>query len=135
MNGRAVGAVLAGLLIGALLIAVVLPRFFRQAVYRFVQPSSVAYHSYDPYQLTINESGIDWTTLPFSRRYQVFIGRAADTDQTYGYRLDYSFHPRSAEGQPATSQVRAAWSTSGVTLIEESGQRVFIPQALFTGGR
>ncbi|WP_407572517.1 hypothetical protein [Deinococcus altitudinis] len=128
-------AFLAGVLVAALLLTVVLPRFFQQAVYRSTQPSSVAYHSYDPYSLTINERGINWTTLPPSKRYQLFVGRALDFDHTYGYRLDYSFHSQSTTTQTAIGQVHAVWSASGVTLIEESGQRVFIPQDLFTGGR
>lgn len=119
----------------ALLLTVALPRGLRQTVFRSLQPASVTYHSYDPYQLTIEERGLDWTTFPLSRRQQIFIGRAADLEHSYGYRLDYSFHPRPSAGQSAANQVQVVWSPAGVTLTEKSGQRLFIPQALFTGGR
>lgn len=118
-----------------LVIVVILIRSLQQTVYRSIQPSSVLYHSYDPYLMTVRETGINWNTLPPSRRYQLFIGRAPDPDQAYGYRLDYSFHPQSTAGEIAPGQLRAEWHSAGMTLIEESGQRVFIPQSLLTGGR
>lgn len=118
-----------------LLTAITLPRFFQNAVYSSAQPASVSYHSYDPYLLTVKENGLNWNTLPISRRYQLFIGRASDVSHTYGYRLDYSFHSQSTAEHTAISRLHVAWNATGVTLIEESGQRVFIPQVLFTGGR
>jgi len=132
---RSAVAVLAGLSVAALLLTVLLPRSARQSVFRSLQPDSVAYHSYDPYLLTVEERGLDWTTFPLSRRHQIFIGRAADLDHGYGYRLDYSFHPQLTAEQTDASRVQVVWTTAGVTLTEKSGQRLFIPQTLFTGGR
>lgn len=129
---------LAGLLSAlplACLLTLVLNWPTRQPVFESIQPDTVSYQSFDPYKLVVIEGPMIWTTIPWSRHYQLFIGRATDAEETYGYRTSISFHPTSSDLATHIQQSRVEWDTNGVTFVEASGQRVSIPKELFIGGR
>lgn len=65
--------------------------------------------------------------------YEVWITRAGSPD--YGYVVHHSF---AWEGFDTNATIRACkveWSPAGVTLVEPSGQRLFVPEKLYSKGR
>ncbi len=129
---------LAGLLFAlplACLFTVLLNWPTHHAVFESVQPDTVSYQSFDPYKLVVIEGPMAWTTIPWSRQYHVFVGKAGDDNQAYGHRTSISFHPINADLATHIQQSRVEWDTDGVTFVQASGHRTFIPKRMFIGGR
>ena len=105
------------------------------AVFEAPQPATVNYRSFDPYKLVVLEGPVKWTDLAFPHRYELFVGKAADTGAAYGHRVDFSFHPGNEAIEAHIQHSRVVWDTAGVTFHEASGHRLFIPRRMFVGGR
>jgi hypothetical protein len=99
------------------------------------KPGEVGYDG-AAYYLSVVESDIDWRGFPlnWSRRYYIYVGRESGTP-TYGHVFDYSFHPAGSDLEAHIRQSVVEWSEEGVTFREASGHVMFIPQAMFVGGR
>ena len=98
------------------------------------QPQEVDYKSFDPYSFSVIEGAIDWKDLSFPRRHCLFIGRGTDAP-SYGHYFDYTFHPGSEDIDEYIGRSSVEWSANGLTFIEASGHRLFVPKAMFIGGR
>ena len=82
------------------------------------------------------EGSMDWDGFPFhvSARHSLYIGRECGSP-SYGHVKEYSLHPEPTLLEEHLRKSRAEWSDDGVTFIEASGHRLFIPGAMYRGGR
>jgi len=78
--------------------------------------------------------GMDFHSLPWEPAYEVFVGHGPDTP-SYGHSVRYSFHPGYTNPETHIRSSKVEWSADGVTFIEGTGHRLFIPKAMFVGGR
>ena len=67
------------------------------------------------------------------QRYEIWITRKGSPD--YGYVLHHSFAWTDFDTNKTIRGCRVAWTAEGVTLLEPSGQTVFVPAALYERGR
>lgn len=65
--------------------------------------------------------------------YEVWITRAGSPD--YGYVVHHSFGWQDFDTDKTIRASRVEWSPDGVTLIEPTGQRLFVPEKLYRSGR
>jgi hypothetical protein len=65
--------------------------------------------------------------------YEVWITRAGSPD--YGYVVHHSFAWQSFDTEATIRACKVEWSPDGVTLLEPTGQRLFVPQKLYRSGR
>ena len=110
-----------------------------KVVAQWKQPGTVQYDGLGPYYLSVYESDYDWRGFPLNwqRRYSIYVGRDSGTPN-YGHNLDFTFYPMQADHfdvQTAITNSKTEWQTEGVTFITTAGHRVFIPKAMFIGGR
>ena len=98
------------------------------------QPKDIDYKSFDPYTLSIIEGAIDWNNLSLPRRHYMYVGRGTEAP-SYGHYLDYSFHAGFGDIDAHIGRSTVEWSAEGVTFIESTGHRLFVPKAMFIGGR
>lgn len=85
--------------------------------------------------LTVYESDTDWRGFPLNvqPRYAVYVGRESSTP-SYGHYVDLTFYG-SLESTDSIRQSKVEWSDQGVTLRQPSGHLLFIPKAMYEGGR
>jgi hypothetical protein len=99
------------------------------------QPKEIEYKSFDPYTLSVVEGALDWSRLlSLPHRHYLFIGRGTDAP-SYGHYLDYTFHPSIDDLDAHVRQSQVEWTPEGLTFVEASGHRLFVPKAMFVGGR
>lgn len=67
------------------------------------------------------------------QRYEVWITRAGSPN--YGYVVHHSFGWQDFDTDKTIRASRVEWSADGVTLIEPTGQRLFVPEKLYRSGR
>lgn len=65
--------------------------------------------------------------------YEIWITRAGAPD--YGYVVHHSFAWRGFDTDATIRACKVEWSPAGVTLLEPTGQRLFVPENLYRGGR
>lgn len=65
--------------------------------------------------------------------YEVWITRAGSPD--YGYVVQHSFAWQDFDTNATIRACKVEWSPAGVTLIEPTGQRLFVPEKLYRSGR
>jgi hypothetical protein len=84
--------------------------------------------------LTVFESGRDWRGFPLAVEptYAIYVGRDAGTP-SYGHEMPFQFYGYDVPAEIQASVV--AWSEDGVSFTAPSGHRLFIPKAMFLGGR
>ena len=99
---------------------------FLVEVHHWKQPPTVNYQS-GPYAMTVYETS---PILSPYHQYEVWVG----WDPSYGHATEYGFHTRNANAD-YFEQCRTEWSPEGVTLIEPTGHKLFIPKDAFIGGR
>lgn len=121
-------------LIAGLIITFFMIRPSHNVVAQWPQAANVQYHSFDPYSLSVIETGMDYFILPWHPTYEIFVGRGTSAD-AYGHSVRYSFHPEYTNREAHIRSSKVEWSPDGVTLIEGSGHRLFIPKTMFIGGR
>jgi hypothetical protein len=98
------------------------------------QPKEIDYKSFDPYTVSVIEGAINWGILGTSRRHYLFIGRGTEAP-SYGHYLDYTFHSGFEEVDEYIGRSTVEWKPEGLTFVEASGHRLFVPKAMFIGGR
>jgi hypothetical protein len=67
------------------------------------------------------------------QRYEVWITRRGSPD--YGYVLHHSFAWNDWDTNVTIRACKIEWSTLGVTLLEPTGQSVFVPRKFYEQGR
>ncbi|WP_040887551.1 hypothetical protein [Zavarzinella formosa] len=105
-----------------------------RVVRQWNQPAEISYKSFDPYSLSVIEGSVDWANLSFPRRHQLVIA-VGPGHPTYGHMIDYSFNSGGDDIDEHIGRSRVEWSDDGVTFIEVTGHRLFVPKAMFIGGR
>lgn len=65
--------------------------------------------------------------------YEVWVTRNGSPD--YGYVVHHSFAWQDFDTNATIRACKVEWSPAGVTLLEPTGQRLFIPEKLYRGGR
>jgi len=77
---------------------------------------------------------MDYFIVPWEPTYEIFVGRGTSAP-AYGHSVRYSFHPGYTNREVHIRSSKVEWSPDGVTFIEGSGHRLFIPKPMFVGGR
>lgn len=124
----------------ALVITFFMHRPSMKVIAQWKEPTEIKYDDLGPYYLSVVEDDIDWQAFPFhlGRNYFIYAGRDAGTP-SYGHMIKYSFHPSYPDDpdnlEPFLARAIVTWTAHGVTLELPSGHRLFIPKAMFIGGR
>ena len=124
-------------LVLAFIITFLLHRPSMKVVAHWEQTPGIAYDGHGPYHLSVVEDDLDWRGFPLAvgRNYFIYAGRDSGTP-SHGHMIKYSFHPDGSESiETFLGKAKVLWAPEGVTLELPSGHRLFIPQAMFTGGR
>jgi len=127
---RSVAARVLRLVIGlccVLLIVVLFLLRWPVEVHHWDQPAAVNYKSFDPYAVMVFE--VSPVLSPWVR-YEVWVVN----NPHHGHMTEYGFH-NAAEEPNYFNQCRTEWTPEGVTLIEPTGHKLFIPKDAFIGGR
>lgn len=106
-----------------------------RVVAQWTQPGDIPYDSFGSYSLSIIENTTCYFSTPYAHTYEIFIGRGT-VAPSYGHSVQFSFHPDG--GTDLETHIRNSkveWIPEGVTFIAASGHRLFIPRAMFVGGR
>lgn len=97
----------------------------------FPKPSAVDYGA--DYTLAVVRADRIWNPFDLSWRYEVSVGRTENVG-VYGHVVPFAFgRIESIDAQ--LSHATVTWDDKGVTFGDALGQRLFIPKALFVGGR
>lgn len=130
-------------LLGALFAGVVC---FPIAFFALTRPSLRVVHTwkkdpaalYDgqPVYLTVFESDTNWRGFPLSVRpsHAIYVGRDAGTP-SYGHEMPFEFHGAFGDPDATIKASVVTWSDDGVLFVSPSSHRLFIPTAMFLGGR
>jgi len=120
----------------ALIITFLLHRPSMKVVAQWKQPPDIPYDNGGPYYMSVVESDLDWRGFPLhvERNYFIYVGRDAGTP-SYGHMVKYSFHAFPDGIEQFLQKAIVQWAAEGVTLELQSGHRLFIPKAMFIGGR
>ena len=96
-------------------------------VWHGCQPQTVEYDAGDYCLAVVERRDLRLFVVPYvDHHHEIWIGRGPQP--SYGYAVDHSFHG-DIDGSSAE------WAEDGVTFVEPSGQRLFVPADAFTGGR
>jgi hypothetical protein len=88
----------------------------------------------DPsYCLRVAEGSKSYSLVASEQRYEIWITRRATPD--HGYIVDHSFAFNDFDSNVTIRASKVEWSPDGVTLIEPTGQRLFVPERLYEGSR
>jgi len=94
----------------------------------------VIFQSCDPsFCLRVAEGITSYGIFSTEQLYEVWITRAGSPD--YGYVVHHSFAWQDFDTNATIRACKVEWSPAGVTLIEPTGQRLFVPQKLYRSGR
>lgn len=128
--GAAIGAVLT--LTCALLISLALFWPSNEVVWRSCQPAALNYDQAS-YCISVVEGDLEPGLLSFERNYSIRIGRG--TEIRAGHFIDYSFEGLGSQRKANIRKSQSTWSPRGVVFTDSFGRRLFVPKALFIGGR
>lgn len=96
-------------------------------VHSWGQPTTINYQSYHPYAVRVFDvSPVLW---PYPQ-YEVLIGQTPD----YGHVTEYGFHNYGHEAN-YFERCKTEWTPEGITLIEPTGHKLFIPKDAFINDR
>ena len=86
--------------------------------------------------LTVFESGADWRGFPLATRptYAIYVGRDVGTPG-YGHEMPFAFYDALGDDDATIKSATVAWNDEGVLFVSPSSHRLFIPKAMFLGGR
>ncbi|MBA7610011.1 hypothetical protein ES703_17214 [subsurface metagenome] len=104
-----------------------------RVIHQWHQSADINYNNFDPYTLAVVEGARDWATLGWPRRHYIFVGRSNDVPDS-GHYLAYTFHPDNGNKEHIKKSL-VEWDEDGVTFIEATGHKLFIPKKMFIGGR
>ena len=133
-----IGAILAVLIYSALLIHFLhVPS--RNVIAQWKKPAAPHYSGDLEYYLSITEGELDWRGFPLEVQRRCFVYVGLDSGKpNYGHTIDFTFYPDQSHYHDLPGYLKNAsvqWDTNGVTLILPSEHRLFIPKAMFVGGR
>lgn len=121
----------------ALMITFFLHRPSMTVITQWKQPADIKYDDRGPYYMSVVESDFDWSGFPVGvveRNHFIYLGRDAGKP-SYGHMIKYSFHNAPDDLGAFLGKAQVKWTAEGVTLELSSGHRVFVPKAMFIGGR
>ncbi|MEW6492384.1 MAG: hypothetical protein AB1589_07715 [Cyanobacteriota bacterium] len=109
-----------------------LTRASDRIIWQSCQPESLKNDSYG-YCLYVGEGGLDWSRFPYTlnRKYYLVIS----VTPTYGHYKEYSFTSELEDVDTYVKESKVEWSAEGLTFIEKSGHRLFVPRKWFSKGR
>jgi hypothetical protein len=94
----------------------------------------VIFKSCDPsFCLRVAEGIKSYGIFSSEQLYEVWITRAGSPD--YGYVVHHSFAWQDFDTNATIRACKVEWSPAGVTLLEPTGQRLFVPENLYRSGR
>ena len=98
------------------------------------QPQAVQYDG-ATYCVSVLESSLDWRGFPLrvGRSYNLTVTQGTQTD--YGHLLDYRFTNSTEAIESYINRSATEWTAEGITFVEADGHRLFVPTAVFIGGR
>jgi hypothetical protein len=122
------------LLLGALVLALSLVFSAVWTTLLGMRSQKVILSSCDPsFCLRVVEGITSYGVFSTEQLYEVWITRAHSPD--YGYVVHHSFGWQGFDSEATIRDCKVEWSPAGVTLLEPSGQRLFVPEELYRGGR
>jgi hypothetical protein len=83
--------------------------------------------------LRVAEGQTSYGLLSTEQRYEVWITRRGSPD--YGYVVHHSFAWNDFDTNKTIRACKVAWSPDGVTLLEPTGQQLFVPKKMYERGR
>jgi hypothetical protein len=106
-----------------------------RVVIELPQPPTPDYQSFGPYSIYVMDGPREWGTLEWPRRHHLVVARSGFNPPEPGHMLDYTFHARGDDVNEHIRKSSTEWTPEGVTFVEATGHRLFIPKAMFVGGR
>lgn len=85
------------------------------------------------YCLRVAEGITSYGIFSTEQLYEVWVTRSGSPD--YGYVVHHSFAWQDLDTNATIRGCKVEWSPAGVTLLEPTGQLLFIPEKLYRGGR
>ena len=85
------------------------------------------------YCLRVAEGHKSYALFSVEQRYEIWVTRRGSPD--YGYVVHHSFAWHDFDTNVTIRASRVEWSPAGVTLLEPTGQSLFVPARLYEGGR
>lgn len=83
--------------------------------------------------LRVAEGQKSYGLLSTEQLYEVWITRRGSPD--YGYLVHHSFAWHGFDTNKTIAACKVTWSADGVTLLEPTGQQLFVPQKSYAAGR
>ncbi len=107
-----------------------------RVIQQWAQPPTIDYQSFDPYTLSVIKGRRKWNVLSLESHYcyYIFIGSSTEAPE-YGHYHDYSFSPGPEDIETHIKASKVEWNDDGLTFIEASGHRLYVPKKMFIGGR
>ena len=122
------------LLVGAVVVAMSLTLSAVWTVLLATRSQKIILRNCDPsYCLRVAEGIKSYGIFYSEQLYEVWITRAASPDS--GYVVNHSFAEQSFDTDATIRACKVEWSPDGVTVLEPTGQRLFVPEKLYRGGR
>lgn len=122
------------LILGALTLALSLALSVVWTILLGTRSQKVILQDCEPrYCLRVAEGSTSYGIFSTEQRYEVWVTRSGSPD--YGYVVHHSFAWQDFDTNATIRACKVEWSPAGVTLLEPSGQRLFIPEKLYRGGR
>lgn len=105
-----------------------------RVVWQECQPPTVDYDG-SSYCVSVIEGEMSYRGFPVyvRRAHNLTVTRGGQTD--HGHLLDYRFTSGTEAIDVYIQRSTTEWTPDGVTFIEADGHRLFIPSAVFVGGR
>ncbi|AWM41324.1 hypothetical protein C1280_32890 [Gemmata obscuriglobus] len=101
---------------------------------RWEQPSHLNFGSNDPYVVFVVDRSSWWNEPNRFRHCGIGVVSHVHGDLLYGHWTEYEFHNPSSDPNYFTN-CTTVWDPEGVTIIEPSGHKLFVPKNAFIGGR
>jgi hypothetical protein len=103
-------------------------------IWQECQPQTVQYDGGE-YCVSVLEGALDWRGFPLSvgRTYNIAVTLGTQIDS--GHLLDYRFTNELENVEVYIQRSTTEWTPEGVTFVEADGHRLFMPRAVFVGGR
>ena len=83
--------------------------------------------------LRVAEGSKSYGLLSTEQLYEIWLTRRGSPD--YGYVVNHSFAWNGFDTSKTIRACKVTWSTGGVTLLEPTGQQLFVPRKMYERGR
>lgn len=105
-----------------------------EVVKSWPQPQEIAYDAKGPYALYVLRGPFIWKKLNGpTRTYLLWIDQA-NSPPSHGHEKQYQF-AEYVDVESHIDRCTVEWNPEGVTFLEPTGHRVFVPKNAFIGGR